>query len=246
MNKENTVAADQEEYFLNTFPLITRIANKKLNGLCRDMVEDITQKVALKLWIWKNNRAERELSEEEWQRLANTAAQNEIKRFHADEKHDKLNISELTDVRFCPLLEKLQTVKTAGNSRAEVRSLLSEIWNTIRNQSLREKYALLLKTDEIINHLIVYRCVRREEIADILELSKPELDELLSRESLSDAAIAEVLAAKLNTEITAKHVLEARHRAKTKIKNALAEIKSKDNIIERPDSRRRTLAAGKT
>lgn len=78
-NGNSDISAEQEKLLLDTMPVIKRIASSKLSFSYRDFIEDITQKVFLKLWNWKSRRENVVLNEEEWKKLANTATQNEIR-----------------------------------------------------------------------------------------------------------------------------------------------------------------------
>jgi hypothetical protein len=57
MQEKILISPNQEKYFLNTFPLIQRVASRRLSVYCQATVEDITQKVMFKLWNWKLSAA---------------------------------------------------------------------------------------------------------------------------------------------------------------------------------------------
>jgi DNA-directed RNA polymerase specialized sigma24 family protein len=224
MQNENLLAASaQEKYFLNTFPLIQRIASRRLSVYCQATVEDITQKVMLKLWSWKTARAGRELSEDEWGRLANIAAQNEIKRFYAGKQQREVPLAEIAEnTDFRKLTEIAAEIEIEGNSEIELRSLLGQILKSVLDQSLREKYALLLKRRVLLNHLFSYQCCNIREAAEALDLTKEEFIKIYRSLPLSDADIAALLERNLQEPVTAENVLKARQRAKAKIRKALA------------------------
>lgn len=224
MQNEKLLASSvQEKYFLNTFPLIQKIASRRLSVYCQATVEDITQKVMLKLWSWKTARSERDLTEDEWGRLANIAAQNEVKRFYAGKQQREVPLAEITEnTDFHRLTETATEVEIEGNSEIELRSLLGQMWKLILNQSLREKYALLLKNRELLNHLFAYRCCNIQEATDVLELTKDEFIKIYRSLPLSDQDIAVILRRQLGEEVSAENVLKARQRAKAKIRKELA------------------------
>lgn len=57
MKKENlSLDPTQEEYLLETLPLVRRIAVRRLSRRHPDAIDDITQRVALKLWRWSVRR----------------------------------------------------------------------------------------------------------------------------------------------------------------------------------------------
>jgi len=213
----------QEKYFLDTFPLIHHLASRKLSAHCHGTVEDIAQKVMLKLWSWKTLRSERELSEDEWRRIANTTTQNEIKRFYGDKSQREVSLSATKENGdFARLIEKLLQSEIEGNTDLELRSLLLQIWKSILNQSLREKYALLLKSRELLNRLFAHGCCKIKEATDVLDLTKEEFIEIYRSLPLSDADIAVLVERKLNQPTTSENVLKARQRARAKIRNDLA------------------------
>lgn len=232
MSKENTLkapatASAQEKYFLETLPLIRRLVGQKLNAYYRDAAEDISQKVILKLWKWKTRHPEREISEEEWRKLANTAAQNEIKTFYRHKSHRERQLPETTENGSRHAAEDAlaapdSPAELAGNTRAELRSLLVYVWNLLAAQSLREKQALLLKSDELIIYLISYRCCGIRELAAALELKEEEFVALLPRLPLGNEEIGRLLESKLTSKVAPAQVIKARHRARAKLKRMLA------------------------
>lgn len=224
--QQSLVAPDQEKYFLETFPLIQRVAAHRLSVYCQHTVEDITQKVMLKLWSWKTSRTERDLSQEEWQRLANTTTQNEIKRFYAGKSRKEVSLSEISEnINYGRLTDGLIRSEIEGNTESELHSLLTQMWKSILNQSLRERYALLLKSRELLNRLFAHKCCNIKEAADALRLTKEEFIEIYRNLPLSDADIAVCLERKLQEPITSENVLKARQRAKAKIRNNLEQTK---------------------
>lgn len=218
MNTEKTPdAATQEKYFLNTFPLMNLIILQKLNALYLDYLEDIKQKVALSLWKWKVRRPEKELSEEEWAKLINTSTQNEIKRFHSDKMSRATSLSDVSENSQAENLVVLQTSSPLGNTPTEAASLLLQIWQVIKEQTLREKFALLLRDREIINHLVSYKCCGINEVAATLELTTDEFLQVYRSLPFSDAEIGICLGKKLEKEVNAEQISKARQRMRAKL-----------------------------
>ena len=209
--------ATQEKYFLNTFPLMNFLILQKLNSFYSDYLEDIKQKVALNLWKWKIRRPDKNLSEEEWAKLANTSTCNEIKRFHSDKMSHSASLSDISENNQAQLSDVLQTSSPLGNTPTEAASLLSQIWQVIKEQTLREKFALLLRDRQIINHLISYKCCGIKEIAGVLELTTDEFLQLYRSLPFSDAEIGTYLGKKLETKVNAEQVSKARQRIRAKL-----------------------------
>ncbi len=222
MNKdeEYLTAPLQEEYLIETFPLIRKIARKKLKLFSRDSIEDLVQTVALKLWRWKNGGNGHDMSNLEWQKLANKAAHNEVKNFYSQINPNK-NDQQINVHRagFPPGFSQ----GSAGNTDHEVSSLLTAFWSVFCALSLREKYALLLKRPEFIHYLTFYRISDLQTIAETLELTTEKLGVLIDTFPLTDRDIASFLEQTLSEQITSKQVKEARLRAKTKLQNVLLE-----------------------
>lgn len=220
MDTEKTpVAATQEKYFLNAFPLMNLIILQKLNSLYSDYLEDIKQKVALSLWKWKVRRPEKELSEEQWAKLANTSTQNEIKRFHSDKMRRTTSLPDISENHQAEISQGLQTSSPQGNTPTEAASLLSKIWRVIKEQTLREKFALLLREREIINHLISYKCCGIKEIAEVLELTTDDFLQIYRSLPFTDSEIADCLGKRLEKKINAEQVSKARQRIRAKLQS---------------------------
>jgi hypothetical protein len=175
----------------------------------------------------ETQRSERDLTEEEWQKLANRAAQNEINRFYSGKSQREVPLSEINEnIDSHRLTDKSVKFEIEGNTNLELSSLLTEMWKSILNQSLREKYSLLLKSREILNHLFAHQCCKIKEAADVLDLTKEEFLEIYQSLPLSDADIAVFLERKLKEPTTSENVMKARQRAKAKIRKILAPANS--------------------
>jgi DNA-directed RNA polymerase specialized sigma24 family protein len=218
---ENTDnSAEQEKLILETIPIIRKIAGSKLSSLHHDSIEDITQKVLLKLWKWKSSRSDKNLTADEWKKLANTATQNEVNTFysHNSKKETRLSDTETTEELFF----KVPTAKIEGNTELEVYSMLVCIWRVIQSFTLRQKYSILLQNQEFIVDLITTRCCKISEIADALTLEKDILAQIIRQLPLPDEDICKVFEQATGEKITPKQMWESRSKAKVKL---LAELK---------------------
>lgn len=220
MKEENVFTLSrQDDYFLKTLPLIRQIAARKLRGHYRYAVEGIIQRVALKLWRWKLRYPQKELSEDEWQRLANTAAQNEVRNFYSSRLRKEISLSEISEEDIV-VLNKTQ-IEMPGDTSTELRSLLGQLWTAMQQLSVRQKYALLFRNADYIIDLIGNEVSSLREIAESLELRTEELKEIIVNLPLSDERIRNLLETKLQEKITVKQVWAARDKAKIKLRNAL-------------------------
>lgn len=224
MNNENTrLLSFQEEYFVNTFPLIRQIASRYLGALHAAAIEDVSQSVALRLWKWKSKESTRVLSEDEWLKYANTATRNEIKRFCASKFRREIPVSDIEEESEMFYQRKIN-YHLAGNTDAEAASFLGFLWKLIGELSLRQKYALLLENRRILSELVGRGCCTIEELTRSLELSREEFLTLAARLPLSTAEIQQLLEKKTGCEITIKQIWFARGKAKAKLAARLREI----------------------
>jgi DNA-directed RNA polymerase specialized sigma24 family protein len=219
----NDNSAEQEKLLLETIPVIRRIAGSKLSSFYHDAIEDITQKVLLKLWKWKSGRTDKNLTGEEWKKLANTATQNEVNTFysHNSKKETRLSDTETTE----DLFFKLPSSKIEGNTELEVRSILVCVWKILQSFTLRQKYSILLQNQEFIVDLITVNCCKISDIADALNLEKGMLAQIIRQLPLPDEEICKVFETATGEKITPKQMWESRSKAKVKL---LAELKKLD------------------
>lgn len=170
-----------------------------------------------------------ELSQDEWMRLANTAAHNEISSFFRSKyrRESILNEASLENAA-----RELSTQRKAsaynlnpeGNSKVEITSLLQQIWKIVQTFSLRQKYAFLLQKEELIVSLLTHGCCRRKEIAEILDLDKTEFDKIFISLPLNDEAICNLFEEKSGTQLTLRQIWMARGKAKTKLASELKHL----------------------
>ena len=211
---------EQVKLLLGTVPLIKRIAAGKLNLFSRDFVEDITQKVFLKLWNWKSRKKETALNEEEWKKLANTATQNEIKSFYAHKSKREIQFSEVADDDVFFSESKISEI--AGNTSHETRTLLILIWKTLQTFSLRQKYSILLQNQEFIVDLVTSGVCQISEIAESLKLENDVLAQIIRELPLPDETVCQIFYQAVGEKLVPKNIWEARNKAKVKL---FAELK---------------------
>lgn len=175
-------------------------------------------------YLFEDCRPLHELSADEWQRLANRAARNEIKSFFAakDKKEVPLDTGMSDEGYFpTPSERAMNTQPIEGNSKHELKSELCQIWKAFGILSIREKYALLLRERTFINYLIVSDCCKIKQITDCLELTREEFIKVYKQMPLGDHGIALLLSSKLGQAVSPINVTKARQRAKRRIRSAL-------------------------
>jgi DNA-directed RNA polymerase specialized sigma24 family protein len=223
MKKENCpVTSQQEKYFLNTFPLINQIVLSKTAIIPSRFIDDLIQQVRFKLWRWKQNQAgEKDLSFEEWQKLANVAAHNEITDYYRRRENQNLLFSEVSEVETDFEKKPFQSPEVEGESEYESITLLLLIWDKFQKLSLRQKYAFLFHKDEFVGFLLKYGCCSPQELAATLALSEAEFVLLLGRLPLADTDIQNLLINKLGEKLTVEQVWVARSKAKANLLKSL-------------------------
>lgn len=220
------VSPTQEKRLLQTHNLVHRIVFRKLGCSHSDSVEDLKQRVFLKLWRWKSTRGDKDLSEEEWGKMANVVAHNEINDFFSEQhKHDSLfssmddNAEEASAVTAS---SNFASNNQAGNSSVETGSLLRLVWKLVQSLTLRQKYAFILHQPDFIIDFIAAGCCSMKEFAEYFEISDEEFSRIMESYQLSDEQIANLLQQKLGRKTLPKNVWEARAKAKAKIAKKLA------------------------
>jgi DNA-directed RNA polymerase specialized sigma24 family protein len=214
-SNSSEIPAEQEQYLLETVPLIRRIVGRKLLNFYSASTDDVSQRVFLKLWKWIS-KSKKELTREEWQKLANTAAQNEIKTFFSHKSNrESLSIEDQDAIH------KAGYATLEGDSEREVNSLAISVWKDIKDLSLRQKYALLLQKQELIFYLVASKCCQIDEVAHHLQISKEKFIEIYQLLPLSDERISEIYFEVSKEKLTTKQVWEARSKARTKLSKVL-------------------------
>jgi DNA-directed RNA polymerase specialized sigma24 family protein len=222
---EQKISSAQEDGYLSAFSTIKRVASRKLGLSYRDYIEDITQKVMSKLWNWRSNKNGHDLTEKEWEKLAYTATQNEIKTFYTQKLHkevplvvDSENNAEGT------LSDNHPSFKIEGNTQAEVRSLLVVVWQNIQKLSLRQRYSILLHSQELITYLVSNKCCTIKEIADSLEMDIEEFAAVAGSLPIADVEICTLLNERIDGSITIKQLWEARGKGKVRMYAELKKV----------------------
>jgi DNA-directed RNA polymerase specialized sigma24 family protein len=216
-NIENQeIPAEQQQFLLKVIPLIKQVATRKLSSFSSGEGDDIVQRVFLKLWKWIGKNDERKLDEESWQKLANTATQNEIKTFYSHKSNKEVLFTDKYEV-----VTQEASGLVAGNSNYELNSLAMSAWKEIKNLSLRQKYALLLQKQELILYLAGSKCCKIEEIARQLELPKERFLEIYGLLPFSDEQIREIFFETTKEKLSSKQIWEARSKARTKLSKIL-------------------------
>lgn len=227
MNKqESSVSKTQEKYLLQTLDLIHQIIARKIGKLHFDSIEDVKQQVFLKLWRWKSERRDKELTEEEWLRFANTATHNEINNFFSN-KHNQMTpfsqIDEGSEEAFhsneSATLNNSHSQETAP---VETQSLLRLFWKLSQSLTLRQRCAYFFHQPDFLIDFISSECCSMKELADYFEITEAEFLDILERYPLSDEKIAEFLEEKFNKKISIQNIWKARSEAKKKLAKLLA------------------------
>ena len=212
-----------DESFLAVLPTIRQIVLRKLFRSKRDDAPDVVQKVILQLLTWRKHNPEKieEMTAEEWQLFAFKAAHHAVKKRLSNGE----NLTEQLD----GTIEIPGDDSIAGNTKAEVSSLLSVFWQGICQLSLRQRRALLLSSDSLLV-LLKFSGISNQELGESLELSESEMPEIINRLPLKDASIALLIAESddgdgknQNIGSLTKSIKKARHEARARLQKLLSE-----------------------
>ena len=230
---EINISSTQEKYILETFPFVHKFVVRKLNTIYSDSVEDLKQKVFLRLWRWKALKSEKDLSEEEWLKLANVVVHNEVARFFREKYTRKDVLLSQMDERTEKTVLSVYSDKDnlEGNSRAEICSLLTLVWNISQTLTLRQKYSYFLQYPDFIVEFISCKCCSIKELAIYFEASEKELAEIINALPLSDEKIGRLHEAKLGEKFSGSKIWEARSKAKAKLASKLKEYISDEELF---------------
>lgn len=212
-----------DESFLAVLPTIRQIVFRKLFRSKRNDAPDVVQKVILQLLTWRRQNPEKieEMTAEEWQLFAFKATHHAVKK--------RLLSGENLTEQFDETIEIPGDDSIAGNTAAEVSSLLSVFWQRICLLSLRQRRALLLGSDSLLV-LLRFSGISNQELGESLELSESEMPEIINRLPLKDAQIALLIADRddsdgknRNVGSLTKSIKKARHEARTRLQKLLSE-----------------------
>ena len=236
-NSDNLI---QETYLIDTFPLIKQIVSRQVTVSDIDEAEDLVQEVKLGLLIWKRNRSTNQYTREEWLKIANTSAYNEIRTFYSRRSTNSLSLSTIDEDDICNCAKNsLSVTRLEGSTNMELHSLLVKIWEVIQRQTLIEHYALLLKNDELFLHLLSYRGCDIKEMAEKLHLQEIDVEQLVKEVPLTDKQITVFLQTRLNRQTTPQALRKARQRATKTLQVAI-------NGMSKTNNNGKTPAAEKT
>lgn len=124
-SSQSNSGTGRDDNFLSALPTIRKIVWRRLFSSVRDGAPDAVQKIILQLLIWRKNNPDKiqEMSSDEWQSFASKTA------YHA------VNKPLPNNERFSAPLEDADEIPSgtavAGNTAAELASLLSVFWQGI-------------------------------------------------------------------------------------------------------------------
>lgn len=205
--------ASSEHSFLAALPIVRGIVGRRRSRLDSTNGSDLVQEVALRLWRWRGNYQEQSerMSGEEWKAFAARTAYNEVKRYFSDER----NVANVP----IDLASGIQEPSVEGQSEIEVISLINQAWQGICRLSLRQRWALLLHSQELIIYFLQVG-ITESDISDVLELSEPEWNEIRNEVPLTDAQIAKEMKFARRRATTAS-IKKARHEARVKLERSI-------------------------
>lgn len=219
------VSLSQEKLILETYSFIHKVISRKLGIAHKGAVEDVKQKVFLKLWRWKLDQATKDLTVEEWRKMACTTARNEIVDYFRkkDNRHIPFSQIETTETE-CAFFNIESSEIIPGNSVPEIRSLLCLVWIAAQALTLKQKYAYFFQFHDFLIEFLMARCCSIEELANYFELSEKELSGVIEQLPLSNEQIAEMTARKTGQECAPSKVWLARTRGKRKLASILKDF----------------------
>lgn len=209
---EATDALSSEHSFLAALPVVQRIVARRRSWLDQANVSDLVQEVALRLWRWRGNYQEKseQMSGEDWNAFAARTAYNEVNRHFSSEKNAS-NVPLET-------VSEIEEPSVEGQTEIEVFSLIQQVWQGICQLSLRQCRALLLHSQELIIYFL-QSGVTEKELAQVLELSEGDWNDIRNRLPLTDAQIAKEMEyeGQLVRSSSASSVKKARYDARVKL-----------------------------
>lgn len=218
IEEEETISPSQEKHILDTFYYIHKIISRKLGRRYQSAVEDLKQRVFLKLWRWKKGKSDRNLSAEEWQKLAHVAAVNEVIDFFRKKDNRLIPFSQMNAEIEREVFSVESSDALIGNSSAEVNSMLVLVWVAAQSLTLRQKYAYFFRFHDFAVEFITSGCCSIEELAEFFEITQKELLKIIESLPFSDEQLALLLGEKLGGEnVAPKQIWEARSKAKARL-----------------------------
>lgn len=218
MNHETaSVISEQENYVLRALADVRKLVFYKLGSKHRDSAEDLLQRVFCKIWAWKI-RHDKTLEYDDWQRVTKTVVYREISEFFG-EKYTKDIVFSQMDTNLREALFETQSFENAlaGNTRAEVDSLLYIFWKRAQILTLRQRYAFVLGSEDFLVEFINTGYCGFKELAAYFEVTEEIFANILDFIPLSERQIGELLSAKLKESVTSQQIWEARAKAKARL-----------------------------
>lgn len=213
-----TTALPSEKPFLAALPVVQQVVRRRRSRLDPTHASDLVQEVALRIWRWATNHQEKseQMSKEEWQAFAARTAYNEVSRYFSGARTPFVNVDPDN-------ISAIETAPIEGQSESEVFSLIRAVWQGICQLSLRQRWALLLHSQELIIYFL-QSGISEEELAGVLEFEIADWYEIRDRLPMTDAQIANGLGRKRRSariSSTASSVKKARHDARVKLKGLI-------------------------
>ena len=211
--------AGSEDSLLASLGVAQKIVRSRRGAFWQAEASDILQAVALRLLKWRDKYRKKsaEMSPEEWESFTARAAFNEINRQLSSESRNA----------WVPLDSVRETVADAvleGGSRAEVRSLATEVWQKICSLTLRQRQSLLLGGQFVVANLL-QAGITEEEIAESLNMAMEDWAQVCHSLPLRDTQIADLMKRTESTwnsrERDAASIKKARHEARVKIRRVV-------------------------
>lgn len=172
-----------ERWFLAALPIVRRIVGRRRSRFDSTNGSDLVQEVALRLWRWRGTYQEQseKMSGEEWKAFAARTAYNEVNRHFSNERNAaNVPLDELSNIH---------EPSAEGHTEIEVISLINQVWQGICQLSLRQRWAFLLHSQELIIYFL-QGGITEKEIAAVLELSRSDWNDIRNRLPLTDSQIA--------------------------------------------------------
>lgn len=226
------LSQEQEQYFLKTFPLIKRIARRRMKHRCQDKFDDLLQIVSFKLLNWRTNENGHDLTQDEWMKMANTVTIHEIQRMFESEGANGMLILSLDNEKPNGVESRvLSGWGIEGNTNLELRSILKIVWANVVGFSLLEKMAYIFHIDELVDMFLMTGCCGMGEFAEALNLTREEFVVLIENLPLSDKQLIDFIEQKLSVKMKSKQLKDARYRVRLKLTKALADSNHNERTL---------------
>ena len=203
--------------FLAALQVVRKIVRRKRSSPAKEDTSDLEQGIVLRLLNWRNKYSERseKMSEGDWKSFAARTAFNETNRQFSSPAHRDVPLEAATEVAAEKAVE--------GETRVEIESLVSVVWQEICQISLRQRRALLLHSQELIVYFL-QSGVSDRQLAQILELADDDWLEIKITLPLSDARIArlsDMNQTERSAESFVRSIKKARHEARGRLRRLM-------------------------